>query len=202
MPVVSVVVCRQDACAPRELLTHILDRHPSTARLGFGIVSGEMASVEIQKLQNPDDAEWCAQVMTSSEPWMTLGRSYQQSLRIITDSSREVYLCLVEGAAAGFVILNMTGAFVGYIQTICIAPEYRSKGVGSRLLEFAEHRIFKESPNVFICVSSFNDRAHRLYERAGYETIGELSNYLVKGHSEILMRKSLGPWKDYQGHSE
>ena len=158
-----------------------------------------MATFEIKKLQHANDAEWCARVMTASEPWVTLGRSYQESLQIITDSSKEVYLCFVEGVAAGFVILNMKGAFVGYIQTICIAPESRGNGIGSRLLEFAEHRIFTESPNVFLCVSSFNDRARRLYERAGYETVGELNDYLVRGHSEILMRKSLGPWKNYEG---
>lgn len=136
--------------------------------------------------------------MSGSEPWVTLGRDFDESLQVITEPSKEVYLSSIEGEAAGFIILNMKGAFVGYIQTVCIAPDFRGQGIGSRLLEFAEDRIFAVSPNVFLCVSSFNERARRLYERAGYETIGELKDYLVRGHSEILMRKSLGALKDYK----
>ena len=157
-----------------------------------------MTDIEIQKLQEVSDAEWCARIMTGSEPWVTLGRGYEESLQIVTDSSKEVYISTVKAEPAGFMILNMKGAFVGYIQTICIAPEFRGKGIGSRLLEFAENRIFSESPNVFLCVSSFNGGARRLYERAGYETIGELKDFLVRGLSEILMRKSLGPLKEYK----
>jgi ribosomal protein S18 acetylase RimI-like enzyme len=160
-----------------------------------------MRTIDIDRLKTASDSEWCARVMSASDPWVTLGRSFEESLLIITDPSKEVYLSSVEGDEAGFIILNLKGAFVGYIQTICIAPEFRGHGIGSRLLKFAEDRIFAVSPNVFLCVSSFNEGARRLYERAGYETIGELKDYLVRGHSEILMRKSLGPLKDYQAES-
>ena len=47
--------------------------------------------------------------------------------------------------------------------------------------------------NVFICVSSFNPRARNLYESVGYEVVGELKDYIVAGHSEILLRKTIGP---------
>jgi ribosomal protein S18 acetylase RimI-like enzyme len=60
-------------------------------------------------------------------------------------------------------------------------------------VEFAERRILQVSPNVFMCVSSFNHGARRLYQRLGYQVIGELPDYLVRGHSEILLRKTTGP---------
>jgi ribosomal protein S18 acetylase RimI-like enzyme len=131
--------------------------------------------------------------MATSEPWITLGRSYEASLDIIGDRSREVYLARDEAGLAGFVILCMTGAFVGYIQTICIDPLRRGQGLGSSLVEFAERRILKVSPNVFMCVSSFNVDAKRLYERLGYKVVGELTDYIVRGHSELLLRKTVGP---------
>jgi ribosomal protein S18 acetylase RimI-like enzyme len=87
----------------------------------------------------------------------------------------------------------MTGAFVGYIQTICVDPRCRGRGLGSTLLQFAEQRIRTASPNIFMCVSSFNERAQRLYQRHGYAVVGELTDYIVKGHSEILLRKTFGP---------
>jgi ribosomal protein S18 acetylase RimI-like enzyme len=61
------------------------------------------------------------------------------------------------------------------------------------MLSFAEERILATVPNVFLCVSSFNEGAKRLYRRLGYEVIGELRDYVVEGHSEILLRKTTGP---------
>jgi ribosomal protein S18 acetylase RimI-like enzyme len=93
----------------------------------------------------------------------------------------------------------MTGAFVGYIQTVCIDPSCRGRGLGTRLLQFAEERILRVSPNIFMCVSSFNDAARRLYLRLGYHVVGELPDFIVQGHSEILLRKTVGPSTGYTG---
>lgn len=151
---------------------------------------GELA---ISSLQTEDDARACARLMTTSEPWVTLGRTYETSLGLIQDLSREVYVARDGAGLAGFLILCLTGAFVGYIQTICIDPARRGQGLGSRLVEFAERRILEVSPNVFMCVSSFNQDARRLYERLGYKVVGELTDYIVRGYSEFLLRKTLGP---------
>jgi [ribosomal protein S18]-alanine N-acetyltransferase len=148
--------------------------------------------LSITRLATSSEAEECARLMSCSEPWLTLGRSYEASLRVVQDPTREVYVARDGRGLAGFLILCMTGAFVGYIQTVCIHPDRRGQGLGSRLIEFAEARILKESPNVFMCVSSFNHGARRLYQRLGYQVVGELTDYLVEGHSEILLRKSVG----------
>jgi ribosomal protein S18 acetylase RimI-like enzyme len=154
--------------------------------------------LDITLLQDDEDARVCARLMASSEPWITLGRSFEASLAIVRDPTREVYLARDETGIAGFLILCMTGAFVGYIQTICIDPRCRGQGLGTKLVEFAEERILSVSPNVFMCVSSFNIEARRLYERLGYTVVGELVDYLVQGHSEILLRKTVGPWCSFR----
>ena len=160
--------------------------------------SSHRHAVEIRKLQDASEAERCAQVMSSSEPWITLRRSYNDSFKMLTDPSREIYLAVVQGQIAGFVILNMKGAFVGYIQTVCIFPEWRNSGIGTKLIAFAEQRIFQDTPNAFMCVSSFNQDAQRLYERLGYRVVGELKDYIVPGHSEILLRKTIAPLTEYK----
>jgi ribosomal-protein-alanine N-acetyltransferase len=132
-------------------------------------------------------------MMAASEPWITLKRGFEPSLRLLRDGSKERYVALAGNEIAGFLILNMTGAFAGYVQTVCAAPAFRGRGVGTALMAFAERRVFRESPNVFLCVSSFNPGARRLYERLGYARVGELTDYLVAGHSELLYRKSIGP---------
>jgi ribosomal protein S18 acetylase RimI-like enzyme len=135
--------------------------------------------------------------MAGTDPWITLGRGYEASLARIKDPSREVYVAIDESGVAGFLILCMVGAFVGYIQTVLVAPDRQGRGIGSQLVEFAENRIFEESPNAFLCVSSFNTGARRLYERLGYRYIGELSDYIVRGHSELLFRKTRGPLSEF-----
>jgi hypothetical protein len=65
------------------------------------------------------------------------------------------------------------------------------------LLAFAEDRILRDSPNVFICVSSFNSRARALYERLGYVTVGELRDFFVRGYDEQLLRKTIGPLTEF-----
>ena len=131
--------------------------------------------------------------MSTSEPWLTLRRGYDESRKLIEDPSREVYVAYEGDEFRGFIILLMHGAFVGYIQTIAVTPEARGTGVGSELVKFAEERIFSSYPNVFMCVSSFNPRARALYERLGYELIGEIKDFLIAGHSELLLRKTIGP---------
>lgn len=154
-------------------------------------------SIHIKRLENAQEIETCAGMMASSEPWITLGRDYEASVKTLSIPSKEVYLAMIREQIAGFTILNMQGGFVGYLQTLCVAPEWRNKGIGSQLMEFAEQRIFKETPNVFICVSSFNPRALKLYKRLGYEEIGELKDYIVPGHSEILLRKTIAPLSEF-----
>ena len=66
------------------------------------------------------------------------------------------------------------------------------------LMRFAEERIFRDSPNVYLCVSSFNESAQRFYRRIGYEVVGELKELLIRGHSEILMRKTTGPVLEFE----
>jgi ribosomal-protein-alanine N-acetyltransferase len=153
----------------------------------------------VRPIAGDDEVRVCAEIMSTSDPWVTLGRTMEQAQRILSDREvQEVYVAVHEGAVVGFVILILKGAFVGYIRTIAVHADWRSRGLGRRLVWFAEERIFRESPNVFLCVSSFNPRARSLYERLGYETVGELRDYIVRGHSEWLMRKTLGPYAEFR----
>ena len=144
------------------------------------------------------DAQACARMMAGSEPWITLNRGYDASLEILRDASKERYVARAGGEVVGFLILNMGGALAGYIQTACVAEKNRGQGIGARLMAFAEERIFRDSPNVFLCVSSFNAGARRLYDRLGYRVVGDLTDYLVAGHSETLMRKTIGSLSDFR----
>ena len=152
-----------------------------------------MTAFAIRPLETREEAESCARMMAGTEPWITLRRDYGACLRVVLDETRERYVAYEGDRLAGLVVLNLKGAFVGYIQTVCAAPECRGKGVATALVTFAEERIFRDHWNAFICVSDFNPGARRLYERLGYRLVGALTDYVVAGHSELLLRKTRGP---------
>jgi ribosomal protein S18 acetylase RimI-like enzyme len=160
------------------------------------------AEVDVRPLQGDDEVEACARLMAGSEPWLTLGRDCAASRTILSNPAKEVYWIGYQGEWAGFLILDLHGPFRGYLQTICLRPELRGAGLGTAVIGWAEARIFRESPNVFMCVSDFNDHAKRLYVRLGYEVVGELRDFLVPGHSEVLLRKTTGTWQGFQRKEE
>lgn len=153
----------------------------------------------IRPLDGDAEARACAELMSTSDPWIRFGRDFEKSYALVRDPSREVFVA-VPGAAEsdeddvlGFVILVMQGAFVGYVQSLAVDDRWRGHGIGTALMKFVEQRVLRDQPNVFVCASSFNPGAQRLYERLGYRRVGELTDFMVAGHSEILYRKTVGP---------
>lgn len=153
--------------------------------------------IAITRTRRPADFRACAAIMASTDPWLKLALDYKTCLKNVSAPLREVYAARAGGKILGVLIIQMTGTFRGYIQTVCVAAEARGLGLGTRLVRFAEKRIFRKSPNVFICVSSFNKGARRLYERLGYKKAGALKDFIVAGHDELLLRKTLCPLKDF-----
>jgi ribosomal-protein-alanine N-acetyltransferase len=155
-------------------------------------------TLEVRELRSAEEADECARLMSTSEPWITLRRDYDLCFKMLTDSRREVYVALLKEEIVGFMILQMRGPFIGFIQTVAVKPEWRDKGIGTKLLKFAEDRILRVTPNVFMCVSSFNPKARKLYDRLGYQVIGELKDFIIPGHSEILLRKTTAPLTEFK----
>jgi len=149
--------------------------------------------MDITPLTEEKDERDCAALMAASDPWLTLGYDYEALLRTVRLAGRERYVARVDGQFAGFLLLNLQGTFAGYIQTVGLTPAFRGRGFGELLLAFAEQRILRDHANVFLCVSSFNRAARRFYARLGYGEVGELTDFLVAGHSEFLLRKTTGP---------
>lgn len=130
--------------------------------------------------------------MAASEPWITLGRGLDRCLAACCDPEYLVFVARQDEVRRGVIILQSRGvAGSPYVVSLACAPEARGAGVGSRLLSFAETLMCGEGAYLFLCVSSFNHRARRFYERHGYTVVGELQDYVVAGASELLMSKRL-----------
>ncbi|MGO9439672.1 MAG: GNAT family N-acetyltransferase [Terriglobales bacterium] len=141
--------------------------------------------------------------MAGSEPWITLGRDLAECQAALVRPGTELFVAwdLVTRDTAsqdqprpsGFILVAPYGlAGSPYIASIAVAAEARGRGIGSELLCFAEQH-FAGREHLFLLVSSFNLRAQQLYRRHGYELVGELKDYVVKGQSELILHKRLPP---------
>jgi [ribosomal protein S18]-alanine N-acetyltransferase len=159
-----------------------------------------MTNISIKPIDNLEEQQWCARLMAESEPWISLKRSFEDGMILMQQPADEIqaFIAMEATTPMGFVLIKLKGAFVGYIQVIAVSPQARGKGIGSLLLDHVEAIIFQKSPNAFICVSSFNHRARKLYESRGYQLLGTLDNYLENGFSEHLLRKTLGSINDFR----
>ena len=142
--------------------------------------------------------EICAEMMSGTDPWIRYGMDYDLCLQAFDGEFREIYILEIEKVIVGFAVLQMTGTFKGYIQSLCINEQWRGRGLGLKLLQFCEEKILEISPNIFICVSEFNHKAIKLYVKFGFELIGRLNDFLKPGITELLMRKTYGPVVGYQ----
>lgn len=138
-----------------------------------------------------------AAIMAATDPWITLEMGLDRCRGAFEGPEKEIYFAFNGTSVAGFAVIQTAGSFRGYIQILCAAPAYRGKGVGTALLQFCEHRIHQFSPNVFICVSSFNTSAQQLYFRFGFEQVAVLKDFVRTGYDELLLRKTIGSWNEF-----
>jgi ribosomal protein S18 acetylase RimI-like enzyme len=137
------------------------------------------------------DNEWCARLMASSEPWLTLGRDLRACEGTFRVPGRELFVARDRGRPVGFILLSPHGmAASPYINALAVASEDRSRGVGAALLQFAE-RHFGGRKHLFLLCSSFNKRAQKFYRAHGYNFVGELKGYVVPEHDEYIFVKRI-----------
>jgi ribosomal-protein-alanine N-acetyltransferase len=132
----------------------------------------------------------CSIIAASSEPWKTLNErvDFYSYLAL-----KQAFVCMIGDAPAGFILFTPEPVFArgGYVRAIGVDPEKRRQGIGRKLLAFAEYRIARRSPNVYLCVSSFNRQGQTFYKNLGYTRVGKLPGLIVPDASEYIFWKKL-----------
>lgn len=159
-------------------------------------------SVTLQPIATQAEIEACATMMNATEPWITIKRSFDEMVKVLSNPITQNYAVKVGSETVGYIRITVQGVLVGYINTLVIGSRWQGRGYGSQAIKEAEKMIFKQFPNVFIMSSSFNPRAVKLYQNLGYDVIGELKDYAISGHSEILLRKTIGPMMGFKPKNE
>ena len=145
----------------------------------------------------PEDRDAVVAILTSSDPWKRLGFTAVDWERIFSPLpvGRDTFVLEGEGLVLGIAIVRRKFLFGDYLELLGISPTATGRGFGSRLLSHIESLTFARAPNLFACVSDFNDGARAFYRKQGYKEIGPMPNFLIPGYAEILLRKTSGPAK-------
>lgn len=90
------------------------------------------------------------------------------------------------------VVFFRKGTHVARLYSLATKPEAQGKGVGSALIEAAEHSARqRRCSSLRLEVRTDNATAISLYERRGYERIGEYASYYQDGADALRYEKKL-----------
>jgi ribosomal protein S18 acetylase RimI-like enzyme len=108
----------------------------------------------------------------------------------------EVFLYRLDGQVAGIMWYMENGMFgiYPYLHIIIVREEYRSKGIGLKMMEFLQSKVEDNNrqlllKKIFLLVNMNNQRAFEFYSRIGYERVCEFKQLFRKNKTEILMIK-------------
>ncbi len=140
----------------------------------------------------------CAAIVSASDPWKRLGERFDFAQVLSRDRQiGTAHVLIVDKEVAGFIVFSPYPVFArgGYLRAIGVAPSKRRKGFGKMLVRFAEKSTVRFSPNLYLCVSSFNRKAQAFYKNLGYQRIGTIPDLIVRGSSEHIYWKRLSQLK-------
>lgn len=118
----------------------------------------------------------------------------RQIAYLLTDYNTIVFVAKVNSVIAGFIIAQVeieNNTLFGHIITINVAPDYRRKGIASKMLTETEEVLKQKS--MIECrleVREDNNAALKLYQKGGYQKIGRLEKYYGKKHG-LYLKKNL-----------
>ena len=91
---------------------------------------------------------------------------------------------------------NIIGGLIGsiywevlYIEVLFVDDAFRNKGIASELLVEVENYAIEKNCYMII-VDTFDFQAPKLYQKHGYQKVGQVDNY-PKGHTMFYLKKEL-----------
>ena len=90
----------------------------------------------------------------------------------------------------GFIAADLRRAqATAWIATLAVLPEYRRRGIASRLLDRCERRIYL--PHIRLCVRENNLPAIALYLQFGYQQVDTWKKYYRGGDNALVFEKTI-----------
>ncbi|MFY9641500.1 MAG: GNAT family N-acetyltransferase [Rhodomicrobium sp.] len=143
---------------------------------------------------SPENAEKFGAALAAMPPWSVIGWPAElltAAFRRQPPSVRRFEL-LSGGELAGIVTIQAPFLHGPYLQLLAILPDFQGLNLGLSVLQWMEQQArAEEARQLWLCVSSFNVRARKFYERFGFEEVAVLDKLASEASDEIFMRKRL-----------
>ena len=135
----------------------------------------KMTSVHIEELARLESECF-------SSPWSEDGLKSE-----LDNNFARFYVAFLNGKIAGYIgSHNVLGEV--YITNVAVFPEFRRKGVGKALVEFLVNEMKAENAEfVTLEVRKSNQNAISLYEKCGFQKVGERRNFYEKPIEDAIL---------------
>ena len=123
-----------------------------------------------------------------SEPWSEEGLSAE-----LTKSEARFFVCENEGELAGYMGMHII-LDECYITNVAVFPQLRRKGIGEALVSHCVKKAAEEGCSfISLEVRVSNSAAIALYEKLGFERVGERKNFYSRPtENGLIMTRNLG----------
>ena len=146
-------------------------------------------------LEPPDDvsARSLGDLLARIDPWLTLGIGAEAMTSFLSRKDPHCFRYVIRDhdALVGVVAIRNPWLYGPYLNLLAILPPYQHSGVGAAVLQWMATEAGDTASNLWVCVSKFNTRALRFYERHGFQFTAELPELVRPGFAELLLRKQL-----------
>ncbi|AID29042.2 GNAT family N-acetyltransferase [Mesorhizobium sp. SEMIA 3007] len=146
------------------------------------------AEIRTARASDVDDLAAIEKAVFSSD------RISRRSFRLFIErETAETLVAELDGRVAGYaIVLFRKGSGVARLYSIAVGPFFGALGIGRQLLTAAEEAAFGHDRMMLrLEVREDNDRAIRIYERAGYRKIGREPGYYEDGATALRYEKTL-----------
>ncbi len=170
-------------------------------------VMGEVLALLIRGFRYDDlDEILIIEEASFPDPW-----SRSAFLMMSRDNPSGFRVAAVEDNVVGYVIAKIETAFElwglrryrrCHLANLAVAPEYRRRGIGSRLLrEAMRHAREEDAKEVFLEVRAKNIQARRFYSRRGFMEVGYKKGY-YSDDDAVVMARELDPPFSLRNHGK
>jgi len=142
--------------------------------------------INIREFQISDYDDLISLYLKSELPYKPEGRdSYTNLKKQIKNDSCNIFLAVSDNDIVGSVLVTHDTR-KGWINRLAVAPEYRRKGIASKLIKKAEQWLDNKHIKIFAClIEGWNINSMKLFEERGYKKFPDIAYYTKRKYKEI-----------------
>lgn len=115
---------------------------------------------------------------------------YSTFLYFLIKCADGFYVAEENNQIVGYIISSVEGD-KGTLVSVAVLPEFRRRGIGSRLMEESMNFFSSKVDYVELQVRVSNVEAISFYKKFGFEETGLIPNYYIDGEDALIMSKKI-----------